>query len=233
MSQFRFGLRTSRRGQTMVELALVMPLLTIVLTGIIVLGLGVFYQQQVTNAAREAARFAAIHSATAQCPTVSWLDPVVLPSTYFRCDAPEELSPGGNPDPWSEMSGSARARIFGLPASQVQIVACWSGYQDDATFSKDAPPDGAVAGIATTWMPCEIDGHDPSTTPQAIRCLTDLYQRTTDTASDLSEGQGRTVANQVTAFACYEWSPPLAGFLLIPEKVTLRGVITEPIQRQQ
>ena len=59
----------TRRGQTLVELALVLPLAIAALTGIITFGLGVFYTQQVTNAAREAARFAAIHSATAQCPT--------------------------------------------------------------------------------------------------------------------------------------------------------------------
>ena len=37
----------------------------------------------------------------------------------------------------------------------------------------------------------------------------------------------------MTAYACTVWRPPLAGFLLIPSEVTLRAVITEPIQRQQ
>ena len=47
---------SSRRdGQTMVELALVMPLFIMVVVGIIVLGIGVFYNQQLSNAAREAA----------------------------------------------------------------------------------------------------------------------------------------------------------------------------------
>jgi hypothetical protein len=41
------------------------------------------------------------------------------------------------------------------------------------------------------------------------------------------------VANKVAAYACFEWNPPLAGFLLIPETVTLRAVVSEPIQRQQ
>jgi len=217
----------------MVELALVLPLVLAVITGIITLGIGVFYQQQVTNAAREAARFAAIHSATAQCPTVSTLDPVIFPQTYYRCDAPEHLSPGGDPQPWNEMTQAARSRVFGLPADAVVFTACWSGYVDDATGSWDAPPPDTVAGITSTWAPCLIDGHDPRTDPGQIGCAADLYSTTTDTASDLSEGQGRTVANQVTVYACYEWSPPLAGFLLIPETITLRGVVTEPIQRQQ
>ena len=49
----------------------------------------------------------------------------------------------------------------------------------------------------------------------------------------MSEGTGKPVANTVTAYACYQWSPPLAGFLLIPSTVTLRAVISEPIERQQ
>ena len=69
------------RGQTMVEFALVAPLFFMLFCGIIVIGLAIFYQQQITNAAREGARFAAIHSATSRCPTVSNLfpDPALLP----------------------------------------------------------------------------------------------------------------------------------------------------------
>jgi hypothetical protein len=37
----------------------------------------------------------------------------------------------------------------------------------------------------------------------------------------------------VTAYACYVWQPPMAGFLLLPNQVTLRAVVTEAIQRQQ
>jgi hypothetical protein len=213
----------------MVELALAFPLFLVVFMGIIVIGIGVFYQQQVTNAAREAARHAAIHSATAQCPTVSTLDPVIDPTSgtgrYYRCDPPEMQ--------WPEMSQAARNKVFGLAPSALIVTACWSGWVDDATGSIDAPPDGTVAGQSSTWAPCLIEGHDPSVNPDQIGCHAGLYTATTDTASDLSEGQGRIVANQVTAYACYAWSPPMAGFLLIPETVTLRGVITEPIQRQQ
>lgn len=213
----------------MVELALAFPLFLVVFMGIIVIGIGVFYQQQVTNAAREAARHAAIHSATAQCPTVSTLDPVIDPTSgtgrYYRCDAPENQ--------WPEMTQAARNKVFGLAPSALNVTACWSGWVDNATGSIDAPPNGTVAGQSSAWAPCLIDGQDPSVNPEQIGCNAALYNATTDTASDLSEGQGRIVANQVTAYACYAWSPPMAGFLLIPETVILRGVITEPIQRQQ
>jgi TadE-like protein len=226
------------RGQTLVEMALVLPLFLVVLVGIIVLGVGVFYQQEVTNAAREAARYAATHSATSQCPTVSWKNPVIDPTSgtrgYYRCDAPESLAPNGSPSPWPNMTTAARQKIFGLPAGALQVVACWSGYTDDAVAgSYDAPPPGTVNGNSSTWAQCLIDGHDPTQDAKQIGCAADLYSKTTDKASDLSEGQGRIVANQVTAYACYVWRPPMAGFLLIPDTVILRGVITEPIQRQQ
>jgi hypothetical protein len=131
------------------------------------------------------------------------------------------------------MSNAARIKVFGLPSSELNVTACWSGWTDDATGSIDAPPNGTVAGQSSTWAPCFIDGQDPSLNPEAIGCSAGLYNTTTDTASNLSEGQGRIVANQVTAYVCYAWSPPMAGFLLIPETVILRGVITESIQRQQ
>ena len=56
--------------------------------------LWVFYQQQLTNVAREAARYAAIHSSTAICPTASWRDPNAPPASYplapYQCDGPAQ-----------------------------------------------------------------------------------------------------------------------------------------------
>jgi hypothetical protein len=229
----RVGRLHDRRGQAMVELALVLPLLIMLLVGIISLGVGVFYQQQLTNAAREAARFASIHSATAQCPTVSKIAPVAPPESYAPCDTPANS--------WPFMTAAGRSLVFGLPASAIQIAACWSGYREDTTNAYDAPPPGdylissTTVTISSTFHQCTIDGADPTSDPQDIGCNSGLAATTVDEASDVSEGgaEARIVANTVTAYACYLWSPPLAGFLLIPETVTLRAVITEPIERQQ
>jgi hypothetical protein len=218
----------------MVELALVFPVFVMVFFGIIALGIGVFYQQQVTNAAREAARFASIHSATATCPTVPHLpyDPASPELSYTRCDTPEAG--------WPFMTPAARARIFGLDTSAVEVAACWSGYRMDATNAFDAPPDGLTVDLGGTpytyqthWSQCTIDGADPTTNPGAINCNSSLASTTVDQASAQSEAPGRPVANTVTAYACYVWRPPMSGFLLIPDTVTLRAVVTEPIERQQ
>lgn len=219
----------------MVELALVFPLFVMVFFGIIVLGIGVFYQQQITNSAREAARFASIHSATASKPTVSWFDPDPQPLSYSRYDQPE--------DGWPHMTAAGRRLIFGLNPADVNIAACWSGYRINVggfpVGAMDAPPPLALPGydvigpIDSGFAQCHIDGADPTSDPSDIGCTDTLASTTADEASNLSEGQGRIVANTVTAYACYRWSPPLAGFLLIPQTVTLRAVITQPIERQQ
>lgn len=229
--------KATARGQTLVEMALVAPLFFAVLFGIIVLGIGVFYQQQVTNAAREAARFASTNSATAQCPTVSKLDPIhsMLPpsGSYDRCDRPDES--------WPRMTAAGRHAIFGLNRDQVRIAACWSGYRlDDGNIppsgAHDAPPPGNyddIGLIDSAWASCTIGGIDPTQAATAIGCNGGLATTTVDQASAISESPTNKVANQVTAYVCTVWRPPLAGFLLIPSEVTLRAVITEPIQRQQ
>jgi TadE-like protein len=227
-----------------VEFALILPLFLMVLVGVIVLGIIVFYNQQLTNAAREAARFASVSSGTAQCGVVGHLDPVrvgltstdpltghtaawAAPDPYTRCDVPPY---------WNQrMAPFARSKVFGLNANAVNISACWSGYRTPMPNGKyDAPPPGtyAVQGtINSAWAQCTIGGVDPTSNPSAIACQSGLP--TVDTASNISEGQGRVVANRVTVYACYQWAPPMAGFLLIPQTVTLRAVISEPIQRQQ
>lgn len=219
--------RSAPTGQTLVETALVLPLLLMVVFGIISIGIGLFYQQQVANAAREGARYASIHSATSICPTVSHLEPDPPPMGYYRCDPP----------PWPEMTEHARTLVFGLPASQVRLSACWSGYwTKDGTGAwsdYDSPPVGPSASPTPTFFRgCTIGGIDPRNTPEAIPCPPPTTTASDDMASSLAVSSASN-ANQVTVFACYEWRPPLAGFLLLPETVTLRAVATEAMEYQQ
>jgi hypothetical protein len=220
--------RVALRGQTLVELALVMPMFLMVLVGIIALGLGVFYQQQISNAAREAARYAAIHSASSLSPTAGSHDPAAPLDTY--------PVPGGadrKVDGWPLMTAQARGAVFGLPRQDVKISACWSGYQT-STGAIDAPPPGTydvIGTISSTFHQCTIDGADPTQDLSPIGCADGLP--TVDEASSQSESSAHIVANTVTAYACYRWHPPMAGFLLIPGEVVLRAVATEAIQRQQ
>ncbi len=207
-----------RRGQALTEFALVFPFVALLLFGIISLGLYVFYQQQLSAAVRGAARYAAIHSASAQCPTVSHKDPQAPPNSYARCDAPV--------DGWPKMVQAGRSAIWGMNSASVSIVGCWSGYTD--INGNDMPPGSTGA----TYAPCTISGQVAETTVSAIPCPVSGAD-TVDSASDVSFGSGNTYGTRVTVYGCFLWRPPMAGFLMIPPQVTIRAGITEIVQRQQ
>lgn len=216
------------RGQALVEFALVFPLVALVVFGIIVLGLYVFYSQEITNAAREAARYAAIHSSTAQCPTVSWQDPQTPPNSYWRCDSPNNPN-GTDPYPWPNMTNDARSMIWGVASSSVIVNACWSGYVPPGSAPgtlADSPAVDPATRMPNDYVQCTIGGTDPINSPGALGCQPSLTTIADDPASDQP-------SNRVTAYVCMVWQPPMAGFLLIPSQVTIRGVVTEDIQRQQ
>lgn len=216
-------------GQTLVETALVLPLFVMTVTGIIVLGLGLFYQQQVDTAAREAARYAAIHSATSDCPTSSW-KPVNV--GMVPDEVPVTSDPNCDPPPlWPEMTEHARQLIFGLEPAQLHLAACWSGYVDPLTDAWDAGPTNG-AGEPNEWQECTINTVFPLTETSELPCPPPLTTETDDKASNLATSTGRT-ANRVSVYTCYTWSPPLAGFLLIPETVTFRAAIAETLHHQR
>jgi Flp pilus assembly protein TadG len=56
----------SRRGATVLELAIVFPVLLFMFVGLFISGLGVFRYQQVAMLAREGARWASVHGPTYQ-----------------------------------------------------------------------------------------------------------------------------------------------------------------------
>lgn len=256
----RYRLRgASIRGQALTEMALVFPLVTALIVGIIVLGMGIFFNQQVTNAAREGARYASLHSATAQCPTVSNKAPdaglLPIPNNYYACDAPANR--------WPEMTTAARDKIFAMQTAGVRLTACWSGYWTRDTSGSWASYDqiyvDPVTGQANEFRECTVrvfgwtPTEDPAGVPSAVHIInprtgleasTGLSIRidcskdfplTTD-SDDMASNYAASnadQANQVTVLTCYSWQPPMAGFLLIPSTVTLQAVVTEAMEYQQ
>ncbi len=223
----------SSRGQVLVEFALVVPIATALIFGIISLGLWVFYQQQATNVAREAARYAAIHSSESACPTSSWRDPQAPPQSYRK--APNHCDGPANPNdlyPWPRMTDHARSYVWATDPSEVYVNACWSGYApSDWTPATNADwpateSDDAGGVVENTYVPCTISGLDPVTQTGALGCGYGMTTLADDSGSDVP-------GNQVTAYVCFEWTPPMAGFLMIPESVVMRAVVTEVIHDQQ
>jgi hypothetical protein len=215
--------RGRRSGQALTEFVLVIPIFLLVLFSLIILGLFVFYQQQLNAAAREAARFAAVHSSSAQCPTASWMAPGVLappPTSYWPCDPPPT---------WPGMTATGRGSIWAVNPSAVAFRACWSGYRSPSG-NPDAPQVNAD-GSLNQIQQCTIAGRDPTVNLGAMPCTgtTPALGNTTssdDTGSDNPD-------NQVTVYACFDWAPPMAGFIFIPSSVTMRAAVTEVIHQQQ
>lgn len=224
-------------GQTLVETALVLPLVVLLLSGIIVFGIGLFFQQQVTNLAREGARYAATHSATSsavspsQCPVRGWLDynPAQVPID-ITVDPPAcEDEPNDSP-PWPNMNAHARNFAFGLNPNDVHLTACWSGWHEGGNH--DAGPTNPTTGDPNTWIDCTMEGGiNPITQTSSLACPSHTVNGD-DKASHLATSSGVT-ANRVTVYACYVWTPPMAGFLGIPDPITIRAVITEAVQHQR
>jgi hypothetical protein len=217
----------------MAEFAVALPIFLVLLFSIIAFGLYIFYNQQLANAAREAARYAAVHSSTAQCPTVSWLDPPapIRPDTYTRaCDSPEAG--------WPKMTAAARSKVFGIAPTEVTVSACWSGYVDPSA-NHDALPQPP-----NVFTDCTMQGVNPRTDPGNLGCPAPMTLPSPsnpdkadgdDKASDIAVAVSNNSAypTVVTVYACMEWAPPLAGFVIIPSSLTLRAVISEAMQRQQ
>ena len=197
------------------EFALVFPMFVTLVFGIIVYGLGAFYQQQTQNAAREGARYAAIHSSEAQCPTISNL-PLLGPPpfSYYACDTPAAG--------WPLLTAFARQSVWGVDPGQVKVSACWSSYKN-GSGAYDQPPIDPT-GAANTFSRCTYA--QVSNDPSGLPCPPTVTTASDDQGSD-------TPGNQVSVYACFVWRPPMAGFLLIPAQVTMRAVITEVVHKQQ
>jgi hypothetical protein len=233
----------------MVEFALVFPLFLLIVFAVIVFGLYVFYNQQLANAAREAARYAAVHSSTAQCPTVSNVDPIgsLKPKSYYRCDAPE--------DGWPLMTEAARSKVWGIAPTEVHVAACWSGFVD-ASNNHDALPNSSNTFTDCTMRSAAMAPVNPQQAPDQLPCPTVTQDSATDPATADGDDKASSTAvavgtvgsdthypTTVTVYACFDWSPPLAGVgfevpwgtwsLGIPSTITLRTVVTEALQRQQ
>jgi hypothetical protein len=241
------------RGQALVEFALVFPMFMLLLFSVIVLGLYVFYNQQLANATGEAARYAAVHSTSALCPTVSRLDSQLQlqwNNTVQRCDAPE--------NGWPKMTAAARSSIWGMNPSQVSVVACWSGFVDRGVPpDSGAPPnyDALPTDPNNRFADCTMRDPssltqppvDPRTDAGSLPCpattIGSAYSNPAkadgdDKASAIAAavGVGNSVTSYpttVTVYSCFKWTPPMAGFVLIPSQITLRAVVTEVLQRQQ
>ena len=126
----------------------------------------------------------------------------------------------------------------------------WAAYDQVAVDAAGIPNDFRECSVQVYgWTPGQNPDSDPSnvhtinprtgadvTSGQTIRvdCTRQFPLTTTgdDMASNFSASNGAS-ANRVSVLVCYPWSPPLAGFLLIPRTVMMHAVVIEGMEYQQ
>jgi hypothetical protein len=133
-----------------------------------------------------------------------------------------------------------------MAPAQVSVSACWSGYIDPATLQRDQ----AASTPGMSFADCTIGGINPRTEPSGLACPAPITTASTDPNRETATADGDDKASSiavvagstgsdthfpttVTVYACFNWTPPMAGFVLIPAQIPLRAVITEVMQRQQ
>jgi Flp pilus assembly protein TadG len=122
--------RDRSRGQGLGEFALVLPIFLTILIGMVDLGRAVWANNSVANAAREAARFAAVHGGSCEelvdgtvcssanyCPVGPFSAPTVVPAASTSCP---------NPSPSKQSIYDTAAGYLVAGGTGVTVSACYS-----------------------------------------------------------------------------------------------------------
>ena len=140
--------RDSSRGQTMVEFALVLPILILLLAGFFDLGRVVLGNDALAHAAREAARYAIVHGGSPfnLCPAGPLPDDVAPPAASTSCPYP---SPSRE-----SIRNEARAQAAAAGSSVTVEVCYGAGCTGDddiegATNSRGTPVTVTVHSTVT------------------------------------------------------------------------------------
>ena len=120
------------------------------------------------------------------------------------------------------MTGAARQSAWGTDRTQLKISACWSSYQDASGNYDKGSVD--ASGNPYTFTRCTYARVQDD--PSALPCPAAATTAADDQGSDAP-------GNQVSVYACFVWRPPMAGFLLIPNQIVMRSVVTEIVHKQQ
>jgi Flp pilus assembly protein TadG len=133
--------RSTRRGQALVETALVLPLFLMLLVGVVDMGRAVWATTSLDAAAREATRFAIVHggSALTPCPVGTW-DPSAI-----RTVIADASCPNPSPSKQSIMDAATNAAIAG--GSNVTVTVC---YGAGCTGNTDTNSNGNRRGESIT-----------------------------------------------------------------------------------
>ena len=132
--------RRDQRGQSIVEFALILPIFLLVLISVFDLGHVVWANDNLSNAAREAARYAIVHGEKSSCP-VGPGGPEVNPGDGTCQTSPSKQSIKDTAMNWAGNAGTS-----------VDVYVCYSNPGDPApdVVACDANPNDALDTDATS-----------------------------------------------------------------------------------
>ena len=147
----------TRPGQSLVELALTLPILVLLLMGLIELGLILYAHVQVANAAREGARAASLYrsarftsgmESNGNVPTCDGIDGWTLQQTVNQAIVYHDLQ-NGCPDPSKAIVYTSLGRLNPTPpvAWQASVTA---------TLGSDGMPTAGAQGTVTLIYPYQL-----------------------------------------------------------------------------
>jgi len=124
----------SRRGQSLVEMAMVLPVLAILTFGLVDFGRAYYFQVSVTNAAREGARVAILNVYTGpQSPSCS------TSNNYQTCPVQFDTAPSWAPSAPSVVSAVNKELVYsGIPPKSITVCP-----PHDSSISTAGCPDAS------------------------------------------------------------------------------------------
>ena len=153
--------RSAARGQALVEFALVFPLFLLVLFSVISFGLYVFYNQQLANAAREAARTRrSIARPRNARPSRGWIrpDPTSNPTARPTTGAMRQKGAG------RQMTGVAHSKVWGMAPAPGLAGRLLVRLRGPGSGNYDALPESP-----NVFTDCTINRVNPKTDPDEPR----------------------------------------------------------------
>lgn len=136
--------RSRERGQALLEFALILPIFVVAILGLIDVGRAIWANNAVANAAREAARYAAVHggSATNTCPVGPPVPDVTkVPAASATCPYPSPSKEG--------VRETARQFLI-AGGSDVVITVCYGSACSGDTDSTTPEPATNKRGTPVT-----------------------------------------------------------------------------------
>jgi hypothetical protein len=146
--------RSRERGQALLEFALILPIFVVAILGLIDVGRAIWANNAVANAAREAARYAAVHggSQTNPCPVGPPGEKTVIPPASASCPYPSPSKEG--------VRETARQFLI-AGGSNVVITVCYGSGCSGDTDITSPPAATAATNVRGTAVTVKVSSQVP------------------------------------------------------------------------